>query len=450
MKMKDLRSFAQSREVRHPPLNAGTTVHPPKLLRKLTPNSKQTATFKIRYSCKRWSLGSPYLVGLQKTQIIWNLELEKYWVSGQSPPAEYNFKMLTVSQLEAIKFVSEYAKSRKLNAVSVIDHILRMSDVTQSEFQTLINETKSKMRVAFHFHPDRLDPDMKTVAESLLASGIYKSQFETLLSSGSVSARPGGARDLWEKQLFGGSYHHARVDNSQRPKYGALDLLAHPDGPSPRFGSCYLLSKPEVSQRCTFTYRDSHQDPEEKGTFEEFEDIVAALLSDSFSDEIVLGEQLRPARLLKSLAASANKTFEERLVKPHRRILDHYIEAQVHGTVSLSDDIESLVADPSFKGTEVGRSLNNISTKFGVALKWHAGFMLKVSDVPSDFRGRSMPTLANRVAPNGNLDTKMIGDSAASLRKNPNAWADRGTEKDVLQELKLLWHVLLRYGEPLT
>ena len=45
---------------------------------------------------------------------------------------------------------------------------------------------------------------MRNIAEALLEQGRYKSQFETLLSNGSVSAYPGGERDLWEKRIFGG------------------------------------------------------------------------------------------------------------------------------------------------------------------------------------------------------------------------------------------------------
>lgn len=71
---------------------------------------------------------------------------------------------------------------------------------------------------------DRLDPNFKTVAQALLEGGIYKSQFETLLSSGSVSAHPGGARDIWEKKLFGGAYHRNDSDITQRPKYGSLRI----------------------------------------------------------------------------------------------------------------------------------------------------------------------------------------------------------------------------------
>ena len=354
---------------------------------------------------------------------------------------------LTKPQSSAINYIREYARTRKRDTLETIKNILQMSNISQKYFDDSISEIKARMRVALHFHPDRLDPDMKTVAEALFESGFYKSQFETLLSSGSVSAHPGGARDLWEKKLFGNAYNS---DNSQRPKYGSLDLMCHPDGPSPRFGSCYFLLKAEVSKRCTFTYMDSHLDPDEKGVFDEFDIILAALLTDSFSDEIVLGEpHLRPPQLLQHLLYVINQSFSERLNKPHRRILDHYIEAQIHGDISLSQDVDALVADPSFKDSAPGACLLDIGRKFGIDIHWHAGFAMPPEDVPADFRGASMPFLAKRVAPNGALDARKIGEAAASLRKNFSAWADIGNEKDVLEKLRHLWHILLRFGEPI-
>ncbi len=50
-----------------------------------------------------------------------------------------------------------------------------------------------------------------------------------------MSAYPGGERDLWEQRIFGGAYQFEGVTNNQRPKYGALNLMLHPDGPAPRF-----------------------------------------------------------------------------------------------------------------------------------------------------------------------------------------------------------------------
>ena len=149
-----------------------------------------------------------------------------------------------------------------------------MSNITDEIFEEAVANLKSHARIALHFHPDRLDSSKKSVAEALFEQGVYKSQFETLLSNGSVSAYPGGERDLWEKRIFGGAYQLEGVTNDQRPKYGALNLMLHPDGPAPRFGSCYFLLSPKVSSRSTYTYLDSHQDPKEKGTYEEFDMIL--------------------------------------------------------------------------------------------------------------------------------------------------------------------------------
>jgi Protein of unknown function (DUF3626) len=60
--------------------------------------------------------------------------------------------------------------------------------------------------VTLNFHPDRLLADGRTVAEALLQDGVYRSQFETRVSGGGLTAHPGGDRDRWERELFGGAY----------------------------------------------------------------------------------------------------------------------------------------------------------------------------------------------------------------------------------------------------
>ena len=57
-----------------------------------------------------------------------------------------------------------------------------------------------------------------------------------------------------------------------------------------------------------------------------------------------------------------------------------------------------------------------------------------------------MPSLAQRVARSGIVDASAIGAGVSDLRANPGAWSARGSEAEVLQELKLLWHVLVKYG----
>ena len=324
-----------------------------------------------------------------------------------------------------------------------------MSDVSPERFEQAVSRLQDQARVALHFHPDRPVPGERSVAASLLADGIYRSQFETGISNGGLSAHLGGARHRWETQIFGEAYEKSGFTPAERPKYGALDLMLHPDGPSPRFGSCYFLLTADVSQRCTFTYLDSHEDPDEKGTYEAFDDIISTLLADAFKSDFALGEaDLSPARLVDHLVTQLDQPVADRFTRPPSRNLNHYIEAQVHGEVLLGNEVEALVADPSFKGTETGRILEALCDHNDVALHWHAGFSLAPADVPSDFRGPTMPSLARRVSDDEPIDAYRIGLAATTLKADPGSFADRGTYAEVLQELKLLWHVLVRYGRP--
>lgn len=357
---------------------------------------------------------------------------------------------LSRSQLLALEHITSYAKNHRVEAQQTIRHILEMSNLSSRTYDKAIAQLKLHARIALHFHPDRPDPNLISVAEALLEHGVYKSQFETLLSNGSVSAYPGGARDLWEEKLFGGAYQLEEASNSQRPKYGALDLMLHPDGPAPRFGSCYFLLSPHASHRSTFSYLDSHQDPNEKGTYDEFDMIMAALMRDAFIQEYAIGENgLTPRTLVEHLLVQLEKPFSNPEYRKPKRTLNHYIEAQVHGDISLKDDVEILVADPSFKDSHIGNTLELLCTKHSIDLYWHMGFALSTDEVPSDFRGPTMPSLAKRIAQNHYIDANKIGSAVMDLTRNPDSWSDRGTYQDVLQELKLLWHVLVRYGRPL-
>ncbi|RHW41959.1 DUF3626 domain-containing protein [Neobacillus notoginsengisoli] len=356
---------------------------------------------------------------------------------------------LTRPQKLALEYITSYARNHRNEAKETINHILRMSNIDGITYRDAIKKLKANARIALHFHPDRPDSMLKSVAEALLEQGTYKSQFETQLSNGLVSALPGGARDRWEERIFGGAYQQEGTRNNERPKYGALNLMLHPDGPSPRFGSCYFLLKPEVSHRCTYTYMDSHQDPREKGTYEEFDMIVAALLEETFTREYAIGERnLTPAKLINHLLVILEKPFQDPANKEPHRNLNHYIEAQVHGDISLKDDVDILVADPSFKNTNTGRVLEELCLRYAISLYWHAGFALSVDEVPKDYRGPTMPSLAKRIAHKHIISANLIGDAAMGLKRNAVSWSDRGSYNEVLQELKLLWHVLVKFGKP--
>lgn len=224
---------------------------------------------------------------------------------------------------------------------------------------------------------------------------------------------------------------------------GALDLLGHGDGPSPRFGSAYLLLHPAVSRRCTFTYLDSHEKPPERGTCDEFDDILATLFRDAFVREFALGEALTPTSLLRRMNDYLGAPFVDPRGKIAARNLNHYIEAQIHGDIRLGEDAAILVADSAFVATDIGDRLRALCDRYALRLYWHAGFVLSVADVPRDFRGATMPALAARVAVDGQLDAVTIGRAAQAVVQ-----AGRANAAAELQELKLLWHVLVRFGRP--
>jgi hypothetical protein len=317
-------------------------------------------------------------------------------------------------------------------------------------------------RVVVHFHPDRFSNKFTTVAEALLAEGVYRNQFETGLSSGGLSAFSGGARDTWENTLFGGAYHTEGVKDSERPKYGALELVRYPDGPIPRFGSCYFLLRPGVSMRTSFTFAGS-EDPratERLGLIDRMHGVMCGLLTEieeggmasppwpPFRAPTLGVPNLTVSRLLKMLNELQRPRTDPGDGKAGR-VLDTQIEAQVHGPIDLHRDVELLVADPAFAATATGTMLRELGVRYEIPLQWHCGFQLPVREVPDNFRGPAMPRLAQRIAgSDGTLDAAVIGIAEASLHEQPDAWRDWGSHAEALQHLKQLWHVLVHHGVP--
>lgn len=185
-----------------------------------------------------------------------------------------------------------------------LDHVAALSSGAPAD---------PRLRVSLNFHPDRLRRGVP-ILTALARDGGYRSQFETGTSNGGLTAYPGGDRWRWESRIFAGAYDDAPTP--ERPKYGALNFRGRPAGGAPRFGSAHFRLTAECLQRSTFCYPDSVFEPTDFG--------VAARMS------------------LVQLAQASQAD-----------LLDDYIEAQVHGPVRLADDVEALVLDPCFRGTDV-------------------------------------------------------------------------------------------------
>lgn len=195
------------------------------------------------------------------------------------------------------------------------------------------------------FHPDAPWQGRLTI-EALRDEGFYRSQFEKGTGNGGPTARPGGDRWVQESRMFGSAYDNA--DPALRPRYGALNYEKPQIEGSPRFGSSHLRLRSHVLSRTTFCYLDSALHPVHFGV----QDRVGL---------VALAEQ--------------NKNSMD--------ILDDRIEAQVHGRLSLADDVDALVLDASYRGTRVEAA----AAALPCAVGWHAGFRMSESRVSKVARG---------------------------------------------------------------
>jgi hypothetical protein len=356
---------------------------------------------------------------------------------------------LTHYQQAAIRDVRNRAIHLSGTARSEIDAILKRQGLDNGLVDAALAAMQTGARIGLHFHPERLSRDGVSVAESLFCSGVYTNQFVAGLSSGSPSAFPGGDRDLWEDRLFAGAYHGADVTSAGRPKYGARDVMHYPDGPAPRFGSCFFLLHPGVTKRSTFTFGGSHEEAalDRTGTLDAMGPVVAPLLAQlERGDGAFAVDDLSVKDCLTGMAQNFSTPFADPACRPLGRALDSFIEVQVHGEVLLRNDIERLVADPAFRDHPVGEVLVAISCTYGIPLSWHPGYQMPVSEVPDVFRGYPVRPLAERIAGEGVLDAANIGAAANSVKLDPRAWKGWASEDDILTQFRRLWHVLVLNG----
>ncbi|MFD8702533.1 DUF3626 domain-containing protein [Kitasatospora sp. NPDC059648] len=249
------------------------------------------------------------------------------------------------------------------------------------------------LRVTLNFHPDRSSHG-RPILDALAEDGVYLSQFATGTSNGGLTAHPGGDRWRWESRIFNRAYDEAAP--AERPAYGALDYRRKPVGAAPRFGSAHFRLAAHALERTTFCYPDSFLEPTDFGT-------------------------------------AARMRLVELALADRQDTLDDYIEAQVHGPVRISQDIEALVLDPCYRGTAVEEAARRLPCP----VEWHPGFRLTVQELRRhpDYRGREFVDLGAEIAVDGLLDPRIVGAAAETGRHDPQA-------------VKKVWHYLARFGAP--
>jgi GrpB-like predicted nucleotidyltransferase (UPF0157 family) len=242
--------------------------------------------------------------------------------------------------------------------------------------------------ITVQFHPDWPHGNAMVI-DSIVADGYYRSQFVTGVSNGGLTAFPGGDRWRWESRLFDGKYD--KQPDTSRPVYGAWNRNADPYGGAIRFGSCYLRLRPEAVGRATFCFPDSYLDPVDVGD----------------------------ATLLPRLCRMADDSGFD--------ALDDCVEAHVHGPLRVDRDVEAIVLDPCFAGTQV----EAVAQQLGCPVEFHPGFVASPKSFEADYRGAEIVTLAREL---GDELTPIIVGEAARTGRYPG------------QSIKQVWHCLARYG----
>ncbi len=360
---------------------------------------------------------------------------------------------LTSAQQNALTSVATKAEANKARARARIKAVLDAAGV-EGAIAPLITAISQHASLTINFHPDRLLSDGRSVMASLFEDGVYRNQFETQISNGGLTAFPGGERDRWEEAMLDGAYHAIGVTNAERPKYGGLNLMNYSNGACPRFGSCHLRLKHETLGRTTLTLGDSASQPKEFGVGDALESVLAGMLEEISATGNALARPSVDVPAFVHALLSHDAGAHHGLFQPTQsQSLDDYIEAQIHGPLTMATDVAALVADPSFQGTATGALFEAAAEMYPLALEWHPGYELALADVPDDFRGPEMPLLAKRVLAHhggdrGVLNPAVLGAAAVSVVTSPGTWTDWGPPRETLQHIKYLWHVLVAYGKP--
>ena len=253
-----------------------------------------------------------------------------------------------------------------------------------------------------HFHPGWGFGD-GTVLDAIATSGRYRSQWQTGTSNGGLTAYRGGDRWRWESELFEGRYDDSPAEG--RPVYGAWNRRDDMYGASPRFGSAYLRLRSEVNQRATFCWPDSVYHPYLVGGPERLEELCE--LADSCDVD--------PSNFA---AAAVDLPLDDPL--------NDYVEAHVHGGLSVARDVEAIVLDPT------DRDVHSATIeRLGCVVEEHSGYRVSANAIDPDYRGAVPIELARLLG--GEITPARLAEASRSAKHDPQA-------------IKWLWHCLARFG----
>ena len=208
------------------------------------------------------------------------------------------------------------AKAKVLHAAAdgpLRQRVLRLG-YTESDCANVLEYVREDAPVIIH---------VKAETVALLAKDpLYRNQFETGTSGGTL----GSIRAIWEDTMFGKNYSCAQPH--ERPKYGCLNMTGDIFGvaKAQHYGPLFMILKPDVRLRTTFTDSDSSNSD---GTDVATSEFYAHVLMRYSNAE--LQAVLRVAQTAESRIRGCNSSS-----------FGQYKEAQIHGPLRIKQDVLAL------------------------------------------------------------------------------------------------------------
>ena len=238
--------------------------------------------------------------------------------SAESPTYE------RVTRLQRDTMVYMHQKSEKLHWINEEALVARIKGLglKESDLENLHHYIVNYAPIIIHMH-------VNTHMKFFVKDTHYRNQFETRMSSGSLSEC---SRTNWEDRMF--DRKHSAATPFERVKYGTINFTNDPHGVRccSGYGQSYFLLKSHVRNRCTVTDMDSSSSTAAIGTFQFCYHILNKL-----SDQ--------------ELRAAFDGSKGNEIVSS---MIGTYKEIQIHGPVEFKRDIERVylskgeLTDPSF------------------------------------------------------------------------------------------------------
>jgi len=233
--------------------------------------------------------------------------------------------ILNDTQHKALDYViKRSAQDSKSVASALLSRVQRLG-YSENDLKKTLQWVRSASPIIIHINLDK-------VLKFLVEDTNYRNRFET--SSGSTYME---ARKSWEDRIFNKAYHSSPP--SERVKYGVLNIVGDPRGVRKcalQYGDSFLQLK-KVRLRTTFASEDTSSSTVKLSCCEHYENVLF-----SYTDQEIKA----------IIDVATGKVLFHR-----SDCISQYKEVQIHGPVSLSENVECIVVNPRHKKDSVTTKL---------------------------------------------------------------------------------------------